>query len=175
MFLPRFPADDFVDVGAHDGEAFNAEFDDILKGIDILIGPDQTDDHSPGQDVSAWDEQTHPIVSPTVGPRGETGSNGSQSEVHSSSLPSTPLSSILHPSTLLPSTPLPPLPPLIPPRTKKKSTVSRAWNKLKKVLVKKFGGGNQAPPKLSDKLVPERDDGVGRYESLFPKPAMTRK
>ena len=51
------------------------------------------------------------------------------------------------------------------------------WNKLKKLLTGKSEEG-QPPPKLSDKLAPERDDEVKWYESLFPKPqksAKTRK
>jgi len=53
------------------------------------------------------------------------------------------------------------------------------WSKLKKLFMRKFGGdGNQPPPKLSDKLVPERDDEVEWHDSPFskpPKPAKTRK
>lgn len=59
----------------------------------------------------------------------------------------------------------------------KKSSVKKAWSKSKELFIKKLGR-RKASPKLSDKLVPERDEGVRWYEALFskpPKPAATRK
>jgi len=53
----------------------------------------------------------------------------------------------------------------------------KAWNVFKELLVKEFRGGNQPPPKLSDRLVSMRDGEVG-YEALFsksPQPARIRK
>jgi len=63
-------------------------------------------------------------------------------------------------------------------RTKKqKSGVGKAWSKLKKLFMKKFGGGgDQQPLKLSDRLVPERDDEVKWHDLPFlklSKPAKT--
>ena len=52
----------------------------------------------------------------------------------------------------------------------KKSGVSRAWNEFKKLSVKMFGGGDKPPPKISDRLVPERDGGVRWYEALLSRP-----
>lgn len=82
------------------------------------------------------------------------------------------------PVGLSPLSPIPhPLPgPSIHPRTTKKSGIGRVWSKLKKFM-KKFGG-DQPPPKLSDRLVPERADQAKQYESLFPKspkPTKSRK
>ena len=54
-----------------------------------------------------------------------------------------------------------------PPRIKK-SSAGKVWNKFK-VFAKKFAGGDKPPPKLSNKLVPERDDEVRRHETLFTK------
>lgn len=177
-----------MDVAAHVGEAFGAEFVGILKDIDVLIGPEQTNDDSTGRDTPPWDEQTPATVSPIVGSGEGARPNGVQSETRLSSLPSTTYSSTTyssatyssatHSSATHPSTPLPRLPPPdrppTPPRTKKKSTVNKTWNKLKK-FTKKLLGRDRAAPKLSDNMVPERDDRVGQYGPLFLEPAMTRK
>jgi hypothetical protein len=56
--------------------------------------------------------------------------------------------------------------------------LTRKSQRRVKKFMKKFGGRDQQPPRLSDKLVPERDDEVKWYETLFPKPqksAATRK
>lgn len=132
---------------------------DILKGIDVCIGPEQVYDHLGGRDAPILDER----ASPSIVPREEAGST----------VPPSPAG-------------LPPLP-LIPPhqststhqrmKKKKKKGVGMVWNKLKKLLTGK-SEEDQPPPKLSDKLSPERDDEVKWYESLFSKPqksAKTRK
>jgi len=145
-----------------DTGGFNSEFDEILRDIDEIIGPERPDDHSDDRDISAWDKQASPIVSPVVESREEA----KQIAIQPRATPS----------------PLPPIPP--PPqerpvalRTKKKSVVSKAWSKFRKVLMKKFGG-DQPPPKLSDRLAPEREDEARGYETLFvkpPQPTKTRK
>ena len=64
----------------------------------------------------------------------------------------------------------PPSPPKIPHVTPwpTKSSVQKVWSKSKKLFTEKFGR-RQSAPKLSDKLVPERDE-VRWYEALFSKP-----
>ena len=80
--------------------------------------------------------------------------------------------------------PVPPSPspspkaPQVTPRAEKKGNSIKALSKLKKVAVKKFGGGDQPPPELSDRLVPERKDGAKWYDAVFSKlqkPTTTRK
>ena len=63
-----------------------------------------------------------------------------------------------------------PSPPRVPPVSPwlKKSGVGKAWSRSRKLFMKKFGRRGAAP-KLSDKLVPERDE-VKWYEALFSKP-----
>jgi len=140
---------------------FSSEFNDILRDVDDLIGPERPDDHSDDHDISTWDKQASAIVSPIAESREEA----RQTAVHPRATPShiPPISSPPHPQE-----------PLVPPRTKKKSVVSKAWSKFRKLLMKKFGG-DQPPPKLSDRLAPEREDEARWYETLFPQPAKTRK
>ena len=161
----RFPKDDFEDVVPPDVGGSSSEFNDILKDIDDIIGPERPDDHSEDRDISAWDKQTSPIVSSVVESR-EAKQTVEQPRATPSPLP-----------------PIPPTPPPQPqerpvaPRMKKKSVVSKAWSKFRKLLMKKFGG-DHPPAKLSDKLAPEREDEARRYETLFaksPQPAKTRK
>lgn len=164
--LPWLPEDDFEDLGLHGSGTFNAEFDDILKDIDGILGPEQDDNRTDSHDNFTLDEGSFPILPPTVGPREGSRQSISQSPAHLSFLSTTPPSS-------------PPILQGSPAHQRmKKSGLGRAWNKLKRLFKEKFGGDDQAPPKLSDKLVPERDDEVRWYESLFPKPtkpAKTRK
>ena len=169
MDLSRFP-DDFEHVPSHDAGEPDSKLNDILKGIDGIFGPEQPDDPSDHPDISSSDGRTTPIVSSISGPGEGAKRNIVRSRASSSPLPRPP-----------PSPLLPPQSPTVPPRTKKQSSVGKAWHKFKKVLAKKFGGGDQSPPKLSDKLAPERDDEVKWFETLFPKspkpqkPAKTRK
>ena len=143
---------------------FNSEFNDILRDIDDIIGPDRPDDHSEDQDISTWDKQPSPIVSPIVESREEA-----KQVVQPRATPSP-----------LPPIPPPPSPPQerpVAPRTKRKSVMSRAWSNLRKLLMKKFGG-DHPPPKLSDRLAPEREEEARRYETLFvktPQPTKTRR
>lgn len=153
------PEDDFEDLGPHGSGTFNAEFDDILKEIDGILGPEQDDNHTDSQDNFTLDEGSFPILPPTAGSR-----EGSRQGIP--------------PAHLSPPLTTPPSPPPIP--RVPKGAVGRVWDKLKRLFKERFGGDDQAPPKLSDKLVPERDDEVRWYESLFPfpkptKPAKTRK
>jgi hypothetical protein len=72
----------------------------------------------------------------------------------------------------------PPSSPRVPPAViwPTKGSVRKVWSKSKKLFMEKFGR-KQTTPKLSDKLVPERDE-VKWYEALFSKPqksAATRK
>ncbi|KAF9647910.1 hypothetical protein BDM02DRAFT_3243768, partial [Thelephora ganbajun] len=93
-----------------------------------------------------------------IGPEGaEPRQTVVQSQAHSPS----------HHHIPLPLSPAPQVPPVLP-RTKKGS-VSKAWSKLKRLFTKKLGEEDQVPPKLSDRLVPERDDKW--YEPLFSKDA----
>ena len=126
----------------------------ILKGIDDTIGPEQPNDDPGGRDTPVPDEQLSPTTSSNVIPRGRT---RSAPQI----LPSHQITSTHQ-------------------RIKKpKSGVGKAWSKLRKLFMRKFGGyRGQPPPKLSDKLVPERDDEVKWHDSPFlkpPKPAKTSK
>lgn len=155
--LPRLSKGDPPDDGV-----FNAGFHDLLDDLKDLIGSEQTDDQSDDRDISTLDERRSSIVSQTVESGEETRRNTVRSPTSSTSRP-----------------PLPPLPPPIsqamPPRTKKKSSMGNAWNRFKKLLMRKFLGGDRTQPKLSDRLVPERDDEVRWYETLFPKPPKPAK
>ena len=138
---------------------------DILRGIDDIVGPEQPDDHPDGRDTPVPNEQSSSTASSNATPRGGTRSTPSPSRNSLSFLPQ------ILPSHQSTSTHQ---------RTKKqKSGVGKVWSKLKKLFMRKFGGdGNQPPPKLSDKLVPERDDEVKWHDSPFSKPqkpAKTRK
>jgi hypothetical protein len=159
--LTTIPGDDFENVMPYDSRTFDSDLNDILKGIDVCIGPDQPYDQPGGRDTPTPGEKSLPIMSPSVVPIKET-------------KPTVPLS----PASL------PPLPPTPPPpqstsmhqrtKKKKKNGVARVWNKLKKLFTKKFEG-DQPPPNLSDKLSPERDDGVKGYASLFSEPQKPAK
>ena len=145
------------------GGTLDADLNKILEGIDVLITSEQADGHPDGRDTPVRDERSSPIMSPSVVPREET-----RPTVPSSSDSLSPLPPIPHQSTSIHQ------------RTKKQSGVGKVWNKLKKLkklFAMKFGGDQQRP-KLSDKLVPERDDEVKWHEPLFSKPpksAKTRK
>ena len=156
MGLPRFLGE-YEEAAPHDGGEINSEFNDFLEGIDKLIGPEQPDDHFDDRDISVWDRQTSPMVSAIVEPE----------EVRQG---------MARPRA--PSSPLPPIPPSPPPRDfprpKKKSIVGKAWKKFKLSFMRRFLGGDQPVPKLSDKLALERDDGVW-YDVLFSKPTRTRE
>ena len=140
MGLPLFP-DDYEGVVPHDCGEINFEFNEILQSLDRLIGPEQPADHSGDREISVLDRQTSPIVSMIVGPE----------EARQDVRPRAPLSPLLP----IPP-PLPRGPPVLPRR--RESIIGKAWNKYKKVLMKRFLGGDQSAPKLSDSLVPERDD-----------------
>jgi len=150
----------------------NSEFNDILKDIDDIIGPEpeQPYDHYDDREISTWDKQASPIVSPIV----ESIEQAKQMVVQPRAT-SSPLSPI--PPNPTPTPPPHPQERPMAPRAKKKSVVSKAWSKFRKVLMKKFGG-DQPPPKLSDKHTPEREDEARWYETLFvknPQPPKTRK
>ena len=127
-----------------DNGAQGLELDGILKDIDYFIKPDPIEDPSGPPDVSAWGQQTSPIVlpiaSPTVSP------------------------------SLSPSPPPPPNAPQVAPRAKKRGGFIKALNRVKKMFAKKFGGGDQPPPKLSDRLAPERGHEVKWTDALFHEP-----
>lgn len=163
MFLLWFSGDDLEGVAPHGDGALGADFDDLLKDIDVLIGPEGANGQPDSQDTSTLDEQTLPVLSPIVEPREET-RLVSQSRVRLLSRPTAP-----------PSPPPKLQDPMTYQRKKKKSRVVRAWDKLKELFTKRLGGEDQVPPRLSDKLVPERDDEVKWYESLFSMPAKTRR
>ena len=126
----------------------------ILKGIDEIVGPEQPNDDPGGRDTPVPGERLSPTTSSNVIPRGGT----------------RPISQILpsHQSTSTHQ-----------PIKKQKSGVGKAWSKLRKLFMRKFGGyRGQPPPKLSDKLAPERDDEVKWHDSPFlksPKSAKTSK
>ena len=152
-----------MDVGLHGNAVLDADLRNILREINISI-PEQPDDYPDGRDTPVPDERPSPIMSPSNVVKEET----------RPTVPPSPVS-------------LSPLPPIPPPhqstsmhqqtkRKKKKKGIAKFWNKLKELFA--VFGGDQPPPKLSDKLVPERDDEVRRYGSLFsklPKPAETGK
>lgn len=139
-----------MDAGVHDGETFNTEFHDILKGTDILVGPGRTEGHSASRDTSTWD-QTSPLVSPIVGSRKETRPDGVQSEARPSHLPPIP----------------PPQDPPMPPRAKKKNSASRAWNKLKRSLTKTFGEETKHRPSFRVRLSPSAMMRLGGTNHYF--------
>lgn len=126
-----------------------------------MIGPEPTGEHLDVQldvrDTSVWDERKSPIVSPI-----------DMSEEREALQP-------LSPSSTRPPFPLSPFPTTpkvssVVTRPKRKSVVNRAWNKFKKLFMKKFETGEQGQPNLSDSLVPERDDEPKWYDALFSKP-----
>ena len=166
--LLQFPGGDFEDATrGRDGGELGSEFNDILKDIDGLLGPEQPDYHSDDRDSSVWDRRTSATLSPIVGPGEEMKQDTVRSLASSSPLPP------------LPSTPFRQGPKV---RTKKKSSVGKMLDgirKFKRLMAKKLGGGHQPQPKLSDSLVPEHDDEAKWYEGLFsskpPKSARTRK
>ena len=63
-----------------------------------------------------------------------------------------------------------PSPPQVPPAAPRptKTSVRGVWSRSKKLFMEKFGR-RQTTPKLSDRLVPERDE-VRWFGALFPKP-----
>jgi len=155
--------DDFENIG-RGGGTLDSDLNDILKGIDNIIGPEQPDDYPDGRDTPVRGELSSPTMSPNVIPR-----EGARST------PSPSRNSLLSLHQILPShqnTSTHQRP------KKQKSGLGKMWSGLKKFM-RKFGGdGNQSPPKLSDKLVPERDDEVKWKDSPFSeprKPAKTRK
>lgn len=165
MSLSGFLGQEFPDISPH-GQSV---VDDLLKDLDHLIGPEQTEDHLEVRDVSAWDQPQSPIVSPIE----ESGSRSMQ-------FPTQQPDSARRPTSPLPLPFFPPLkntpePTLGKGASKKKGRMQRAWDRLKQMFVKKFLGADQGPHKLSDKLVPERDsDEVKLNEVLaFSKPRPT--
>ena len=180
-----FSGDDFEHVVPLDDGAFTADVHDILKDIDDLMGPDPADDPPDEQDDPAIDDgQSLPILPPAVEPKEEVKPTSSALPVSlrilsQISLPSPRPISPHPPSPYLPS-PHPPSPRLsqsslmrLQPK-KKKRGIGRAWKKLKGLFMNKFEGDEQ-PPKLSDRLAPERDDEVRWYDFLFPKPPKPTK
>ena len=157
-FLLRFTGDDFENVAAQVDRTLGSEFDDILKDIDVLIGPEQVDDRSDGRDTPALDGRASPMLSPIVGSREDVRPTALRSEVQLP--PLRPTSPPPHPKT---------------PPTKKKNIMKRIMDKLKKPrqlwesLIARFSRGSQAPPILSNKLVPEREEEAKRYEPFFPE------
>ena len=174
--------DDFEDVLPQDDVAFNADFHDILKDIDDLIGPEPAHDPPTHQDDPIVDDgEPSPIVPPTIVPKEETKPKLPSSPVSPRPLPHISPPSP-HPRSPHPRSPhiLPPRPPQSSPmhpqpkKKKKKRGVGRMWEKLKGL----FTGEDQPQTKLSDKLVPESDDEARWYGFLFPKspkPTKTRK
>ena len=157
--------------GDIDNGAPGLDLDDILKDIDYFIKPDPVEDPSGPPDASAWDQRTSPIASPIAPsitrPGDESRWNVVQPRARSYSRPPT-----VPPSPPPSPSPPPPPPPKrsqATPRPKKKGGFIKALNKVKEMFAKKFGGGNQPPPNLSDRLVPEREDEVKWYDGLFPK------
>ena len=145
MFLLRFLGEDVEKIvaGDIDNGAPGLDLDDILKDIDYFIKPDPMEDPSGPPDASAWDQQTSPIVLPIASP---------------TIFPSASASSLPRPNA-----------PQVAPRAKKKGGFIKALNKVKKMFAKKFGGGDQPAPKLSDRLAPERGHEVKWSDLLFPK------
>jgi len=143
MLLPRSTGDDYENIARDGCGTFDSDLNDILKGIDDILGPEQPDDDPGGRDTPVPDERSSPTTSSNDIPRGAA---RSAPQI----LPS-------HQSTSTHQ------------RTKKqKSGVGKAWSKLKKLFMRKFGGdGDQPPLKLSDKLVPEHDDEVKWHDSPF--------
>ena len=162
-----------------DDVAFNADFHDILKDIDDLIGPDPADDPPIHPDGPVVDDE-QPLPTPTVVSREEA-----RPKLQSSLVGPQPLPHISppspHPHFPHPRSPhfLSPHPPQSSPmhsqpkkeKKKKRRSVGRVWEKLKGL----FTGEDQQPTKLSDKLVPESDDEVRWYGFLFPKPPKPTK
>lgn len=141
-----------------------AEVDDLLKQLDNAIGQEPAGDHSDVRDASDSDERTSPVVSPIDKPRDQ---EVKQSELRLPAHPPAPPSSPTSPKHR----------PTTPPR-KKRGIVTRALDKLKKIFMKKFERGDQAPHRLSDKLAPERNDehkGYGELFSKSPRPTISRK
>lgn len=158
-----------------------ADIEGIMKEIDgIIIDPEPTDDPSDVRDVSIWDQQTSPIVSSIDGsrerPRQDSVRSQSRSPFRLSLLIPAP-----SPSPSPPSAPTPRQVPLEFPQTKEflqtkeKKGVLKAWDKLKKLFMKKFAGKDEAPPKLSDKILPDRDEDVKWYDHLFSRPTVARR
>ena len=172
MFLLRFLGEDVEKIvaGDIDNGAPGLDLDDILKDIDYFIKPDPVEDPSGPPDASAWDQRTSPIVSPIAPSITEYGDESRWNVVPPGA------GSHSRPPTVPPSpspSPPPPPPPKRPqatPRPKKKGGFIKALSKVKKMFAKKFGGGDQPPPNLSDRLAPEREDEVKWYDGLFSKP-----
>lgn len=152
------------------------DIDGIMKEIDGLIDPELVDDPSDVRDVSVWDQLPSPIVSSIDGSR----ERPRQDSVRSQSRSPFRLSLLIPPPSSSPSPPSASTPRQVPlelPQTKeflqkrKKKGVMKAWDKLKKLFTKKFGGDDEATPKLSDKILPDRDEDVKWYDLLFSKPA----
>lgn len=171
-----------------DDAAFHAGVRDILKDIDDLMGPGPAGDPPNDQDDPAVDDgEPSPIGPPAVVPKEEAKPKSPASPASlglfpqispPSPYPLSPYSLSPHPPSPYPPSPHPASPrspsphpsqssSMRPPK-KKKRGVGRAWKKLKGLFTHKFGGDEQ-PPKLSERLVPERDDEVRWYEFLFPK------
>ena len=172
MFLPRFSEDDCEKVERFEDEEYNTALDDVMRNIDDLIGPEPADDYPDSRDASAWDRRTSPVVSPMAGPGEGARQFASQSRA---SLPPLPPISASSPPILTSPPPIstspPPRSPSPPPRspslpliplgTEKKSIMGIWWERLKAWFKRKF---ENPRPKLSDRLVPERDDRVKWYE-----------
>ena len=183
--LTWFSGDDFEHIMPQDDVAFTADVHDILKDIDDLMGPDPADDPPDEPDDPAVDDEpTSPALPPAVVPKEEVKPTSSASPVSlrifsQISLPSLRPVSPHPPSPYLPSLHLPSPHPSqsslirLQPK-KKKRGIGRAWKKLKGLFMNKFEGDEQ-PPKLSDRLAPERDDEVRWYDFLFPKPPKPTK
>ena len=173
MFLPRFSEDDCEKVERFEDEEYNTALDDVMRNIDDLIGPEPAD--YPDRDASAWDQRMSPILSPIAGPRERGELFAPQSRASFPPHPPIPASSppILTSPPPIPTSP-PPISPSLPPippgpsmyqRTEKKSVMSIWWDRVKAWFKRKFEGENP-PPKLSDRLVPEHDDRVKWYEQF---------
>ena len=147
-FLPRYLGDDSENGGSSGGEAFNANLQDILEGLDLFIGPDPDDDGSNHQDDLVLDDDRPSTTPPDVVPREVT------PELHvlpspissipfpslpSPPTPSSPASSLSIPSPSIHSLPLPPQNLSTHPRTEKKKGVGRVWNKVKNLIKRRFG------------------------------------
>ena len=156
--LSRFLGDDPEDSARCDLIDPGSEVNEILEGIDRLIGREQPNNRPEDRDALAWEKVPSPVVAPMNGPREGAWRNPAR--------PRTP------------SQPAPPRDLPAHPRTKR-SSISIKWDRfmdsLKKKLKKKFKRGNREAPKLSDRLAPEPDDEVGSYHALSPQLSKSAK
>ena len=73
--------------------------ENLLRGIDNLIGPEPTGDHSDDRDFSTWDKQKHPIASSIDASPGEIATSPVISYFHPTTNP-TASTSLIYSGTL---------------------------------------------------------------------------